>query len=343
MQYQVLVKTNGVTGMLCVKEWAVVNLFTLPIATRTSPLAMAQALDVQARLAKAHGKANPDENFPILGLITTGDAITDRTLLTVGGKGLFTRELEAALFNGQARLAVHSMKDVPTRLPEGLEIAIMVEREDPRDTLLSREGMTRIEDLPEGAKLGTASVRRQAQALALRPDLKVTLLRGNVDTRLETLRSGKVDATFLARAGLRRLGREQARIEPLALSAMIPAPAQGAVGVEIRSDDDEARQALTPLNHMPTQVCVAAERGFLEALDGSCRTPIAAHATLNGLEIHLRGEVLAPDGARRWSDETRIILPDLNPGAAHHLGWQLGQDVKHDGGKALARIIAPTG
>jgi len=315
---------SSATCRECVKECAVVNLFTLPIATRTSPLAMAQTLDVQARLAKAHGEPNADDSFPILGLTTTGDKITDRALLAAGGKGLFTKELEVALMNGDARFAVHSMKDVPTRLPDGLEIAVML-------------------DLPQSATLGTASIRRQAQALAVRPDLNVVLLRGNVDTRLNKLKSGDVDATFLARAGLRRLERAQAALEPLALSTMLPAPAQGAVGIEIRSDDAEARQALAPLNHLPTQICVSAERGFLEALDGSCRTPIAAHATLEGMEIHLRGEALTPDGAKRWSNETRTSLPELDRDAARLLGWELGQEVKRAGGEALAQIVSQTG
>ena len=319
------------------------TLFSLPIATRTSPLAMAQTLDVQAKLASLHGDREPDDAFPILGMKTTGDKITDRALLAAGGKGLFTKELETALMAGEARFAVHSMKDVPTQLPEGLEIACYLEREDPRDTLLTRDGITSIEDLPEGATLGTASIRRQAQALALRPDLNIVLLRGNVDTRLDKLRSGEVDATFLARAGLRRLGREQADIEPLALTAIIPAPAQGAVGIEIRSDDDEARQALKALNHLPTEICVLAERGFLEALDGSCRTPIAAHAELNGMELHLRGEALSPDGAKRWASETRVQLPELHPGAAKLLGHELGLEVKRAGGDALAQAVAETG
>lgn len=319
------------------------NLFNMPIATRTSPLALAQTRDVQARLARAHGEREPEESFPILGLTTTGDKITDRALLLAGGKGLFTKELERALLDRKARFAVHSMKDVPTTLPDGLEIACVLEREDPRDVLLTRDGVSRIEDLPEGATLGTASIRRQSQALAIRPDLNIVLLRGNVDTRLEKLRSGEMDATFLARAGLRRLGREQGELPPLELSAVIPAPAQGAVGIEICSDDDEARKALEPLNHLTTQICIAAERGFLQALDGSCRTPIAAHASLDGLEVHLRGEALTPDGSKRWASETRTHLPELDPGAARLLGYELGLEVKRAGGDALARIVAETG
>lgn len=315
----------------------------MPIATRTSPLALAQAHDLQRRLAEAASAEDAEAAFPILGMSTTGDQITDRALLAAGGKGLFTKELETALLAGTARFAVHSMKDVPTRLPDGLEIAAILEREDPRDVLLTAGEISRIEDLPEGAVLGTASIRRQAQALALRPDLKITLLRGNVDTRLGKVRSGEVDATFLARAGLRRLGRAEAERTPLETSAILPAPAQGCVGVEIRTGDAEAQAILSKINHAESQVRASAERGFLEALDGSCRTPIAAHAVLNGAEIHLRGEALTPDGAKRWANETRATLPELDPAAAAALGRELGLEVKRAGGETLARVVAETG
>lgn len=312
----------------------------MAIATRTSPLAMAQALDVQARLAEAAGADDKDAAFPILGMVSTGDRITDRALLAAGGKGLFTKELETALLAGEARFAVHSMKDVPTKLPDGLEIAAILKREDPRDVLLTRDGTSRIEDLPEGAILGTASVRRQAQALALRPDLKVVLLRGNVDTRLGKLRSGEMDATFLARAGLRRLGREEAEREPLATESVLPAPAQGCVGVEIRSDDSEAREILKALDHRASHVCAAAERGFLAALDGSCRTPIAAFAVLEGETLHLRGEALSPDGTQRWARESRDRMQSADPLEAAQLGRALGLAVREAGGEALLRAVA---
>ena len=311
----------------------------MAIATRTSPLALAQTRDVQARLAAATGRPG-EVAFPVLGLQTTGDRITDRALLAAGGKGLFTQELEAALFAGRARFAVHSMKDVPVRLPDGLEIAAILEREDPRDVLLTRDGVSRIEDLPPGAVLGTASIRRQAQALALRPDLRVVLLRGNVDTRLAKLRDGAVDATFLARAGLKRLGRAEAASAPLDPESILPAPAQGCVGVEIRSDDAEARALLSRLDHSESHVCAWAERGFLAALDGSCRTPIAAYARLDGLTLHLRGEALSPDGARRWRSEIRTVLSGLDPDAARDIGHALGLRVKADGGEALAQAVA---
>lgn len=314
----------------------------MAIATRTSPLALAQTTMVQALLAQAHDQDDAEAAFPILGMTTTGDKITDRALLAAGGKGLFTKELETALLDGSARFAVHSMKDVPTRLPDGLEVAAILPREDPRDVLLTRGGVSQVQDLPEGAVLGTASIRRQAQALAIRPDLKIELLRGNVDTRLEKLRAGVVDATFLARAGLRRLGRAEAEREPVETTTMLPAPAQGCVGIEIRSDDDAAREALAALDHADSHICAAAERGFLAALDGSCRTPIAAYATVDGSKIHLRGEAVTPDGAHRWFEETRTTLPDASPDAAAALGRELGAAVRKAGGAMLEQVLTGT-
>ncbi len=314
----------------------------LAIATRTSPLALAQAHALQAALADAHG-LDGREAFPILGMTTTGDQITDRALLAAGGKGLFTKELEVALLNGEAAFAVHSMKDVPTTLPPGLEIAAMMEREDPRDVLLSSDGAARLADLPEGARLGTASIRRQAQALNVRPDLKPVLMRGNVDTRLAKLKAGEADATFLARAGLRRLGRAEAERPALEPDEMLPACAQGAVGMEIRSDDEEARAALARIDHPPTRICAVAERAFLAALDGSCRTPIAAYAVIQGETLSLRGEALTPDGATRWGASGEAELGSDPFDAADRLGRALGAEVGADGGEALRRAIAETG
>lgn len=311
-----------------------------PIATRTSPLALCQARMVQARLAEAHGAEDAEAAFPILGLTTTGDRITDRALLAAGGKGLFTKELEVALSSGEASFAVHSMKDVPTKLPDGMEIACLLEREDPRDVLLTVSGAGRVADLPQGAVLGTASIRRQAQALALRPDLKVTLLRGNVDTRLAKLRSGEVDATFLALAGLKRLGREEANRPAVSVSEMLPAPAQGAVGIEIRSGDTAAREALAPLNHLETQLCIGAERAVLAALDGSCRTPIAAYARLEDSVLSLCGEALSPDGTHRWAQSVRIPLRDPSLQVCIEIGTALGQALRQAGGARLAAALA---
>jgi hydroxymethylbilane synthase len=313
----------------------------MPIATRTSPLALAQAHNLQFILGQAAQVEDCRAAFPILGLSTTGDRITDRALLAAGGKGLFTKELETALLAGEARFAVHSMKDVPTRLPEGLKIAAILEREDPRDVLLVATGSAQLADLPRGAVLGTASIRRQAQALAARPDLEVTLLRGNVDTRLARVRDGAIGATFLARAGLRRLGRSEARLTPIETTDMLPAPAQGCVGVEIRIGDDAAQALCDAIQHHESALAAAAERGVLEALDGSCRTPIAAYALIANGEIRLSAEALSEDGKQRWAGSGSAPASSLAEAAA--LGRQVGEHIRQAGGAALAAIISGTG
>lgn len=306
---------------------------SLPIATRKSPLALAQAHLVQAGLARALKLEL--EALPILGLVSTGDKLTDRTLIEAGGKGLFTKEIDEALLNGDAAIAVHSMKDVPTRLPDGLALAAILEREDPRDVLLTADGSCQLADLPKGAILGTASLRRQAQSLALRPDLTVETLRGNVDTRLGKLRDGTVQATFLARAGLIRLGRKEGELTPCDTETLLPAAGQAAIGLVVREDDVEARQAVSHLNHRPSALAVTAERAFLAALDGSCRTPIAAHATLSGDTLHLVGEALTPDGRNRWRETLSGPMDQ-----AEAIGRQLGQTIKAAGGDVLARAVA---
>ncbi len=312
----------------------------MPIATRRSPLALVQARDVQARLARLHGIEDEQRDivFPILGLVSTGDQIQDRALIEAGGKGLFTKEIDEALFERRAAFAVHSMKDVQTELPDGLVLGAILEREDPRDMLLARGGETRLADLPEGVVIGTASLRRQAQALYKRPDLKVVVLRGNVDTRLGRLASGEVYATFLARAGLNRLGRDEAKAEPLALSEMLPAAAQGAVGVAIRNDDDRARELLMALNHPATELAVLAERAFLARLDGSCRTPIAAHVHIESMDF--TGEVLTPDGQLRWREQMRFDMKTATRNSAIAAGQTLGQTVRDAAGDNLAAVLA---
>ena len=312
----------------------------LPIATRESPLALAQARMVQRLLAEAHGIEDRDAAFPIVGLTTTGDRLTDRKLIDAGGKGLFTKEIDEALYEKRAAIAVHSMKDVPTRMPDGLVLAAFLEREDPRDVLLTASGSSRIADLPQGAILGTASLRRQAQALNMRPDLEIVTLRGNVDTRLGKLRSGEVAATFLARAGLKRLGRAEGQLDPLDMDEMLPAVAQGIIGLAIREDDEAARDAVAPLDHLPSSLAATAERAFLAALDGSCRTPIAAHAVLEGREMTLRGEALTPDGKQRWADRVTITLGPNAPETAFNAGYALGGNVKEAGGDTLAAAVA---
>jgi len=310
-----------------------------PIATRRSPLALVQARDVQSRLVAACGlDAEEGERlFPILGLVSTGDRIQDRTLLEAGGKGLFTKEIDEAQLAGEATFAVHSMKDVPTELPEGLALGAILEREDPRDMLLARGGETRLADLPDGVTIGTASLRRQAQLLHARPDLTVVPLRGNVDTRLGRLRDGEIYATFLARAGLNRLGRDEAQRTPLAMDEMLPAAAQAAVGVAVRTDDAEARAWLAPLNHPATELAIVAERAFLRKLDGSCRTPIAAH--LNNESMDFTGEVLTPDGQYRWREQSRIDMTTATLTDADTAGQALGEAVRAAAGDRLAEVL----
>ncbi|MBR9825161.1 MAG: hydroxymethylbilane synthase [Alphaproteobacteria bacterium] len=314
----------------------------LPIATRKSPLALVQAYLVQAKLAAAHGIPEHDRDrvFPILGLVSTGDKIQDRTLLEAGGKGLFTKEIDEAQLGGDAVFAVHSMKDVPTVLPERLILAAILEREDPRDMLLARGGETRLADLPEGALIGTASLRRQAQLLHARPDLSVIPLRGNVDTRLKKLRDGDVYATFLARAGLKRLERAEAEAPALDIAEMLPAAAQGAIGVTVRADDANGLELVRALNHEHTERAIAAERGFLEALDGSCRTPIAAHVNMESLDF--LGEVLSPDGRTRWRESTRLDLSRTNLDDAAEAGRKLANAVRQQAGDKLKDALGMT-
>ena len=267
----------------------------LTIGTRGSPLALAQAHEVRRLLADAHQDLAAPDMVAIRVIKTTGDKVQDRVLADIGGKGLFTKEIEEALIDGDIDIAVHSMKDVPTWLPPGLIIGCLLRREDPRDAFIARTASS-IADLPAGATIGTASLRRQAQLLALRPDVKVVPLRGNVDTRLRKLADGEVAATVLAMAGLNRLGRRDAVSVALDPEQMLPSVAQGAIGIEVRADDDAVRDRLMPLNCATTALRVAAERALLAVLDGNCRTPIAALAGTDGARLHLRGLVASPDG-----------------------------------------------
>lgn len=294
----------------------------LRIGTRGSPLALAQAHETRDRLIAAHPHLAAPGAIEIVVFKTTGDRILDRTLAEAGGKGLFTKELEEALFDGRADLAVHSMKDVPTQLPDGLEIATLLPREDPRDAFFARSG-SGLADLPAGSVVGTAGLRRQAQVLELRPDLKIFPLRGNVQTRLSKLDAGEVDATLLALAGLRRLGLTERITAVLEPETMLPAVAQGAIGIEIRSDDATTRALLAPLNCAETMVRVTAERALLAALDGSCRTPIAALAVLDGDDLHLRAKVLSPDGRSIFRAERRGKATD-----AESLGADAGAEIR---------------
>ena len=304
----------------------------LKIGTRGSALALAQANEVASRLRQAHPALASGDAIEIKIIKTTGDRIQDRTLSEIGGKGLFTKEIEEALIAGDIDLAVHSMKDVPTFLPEGLEIVSILPREDPRDALFLRNGgdVGGLADLPSGAVVGTASLRRQAQVLAARPDLTVVPLRGNVGTRLRKLEEGQVDATLLALAGLRRLGMTERIDHVLEPEEMLPAVAQGAIGLEARVDDEATLAWLAALSDKRSDREVAAERACLAVLDGSCRTPIAALARLEGFELWLRGLIAAPDGTAVIRAEGRAEAED-----AVALGRSIGEEIKAKAGSDL--------
>ncbi len=271
----------------------------LILGTRGSPLALAQAYETRDRLKAAHGFA--DEQIKIEVIKTQGDQIQDKALRDFGGKGLFTKEIEEALLDGRIDLAVHSMKDVQTQLPDGLHIRAMLPREDVRDGFISLVAPDLV-SLPQGSKVGTSSLRRQAQIKVVRPDLDVVMFRGSVQTRLEKLERGEVAATFLAVAGLNRLGMKDHITCAIDPEEMLPAVAQGAIGLECRVGDERVEPLLAPLNDQTSFTVVSCERAFLKRLDGSCRTPIAALAKLEGDRLSLRGQILAPDGSEEFSD-----------------------------------------
>ncbi|MER2533980.1 MAG: hydroxymethylbilane synthase, partial [Rhizobiaceae bacterium] len=265
----------------------------LRIGTRGSALALAQAAETRARLMAAH--ALPEEAFEIVVISTSGDRILDRPLAEAGGKGLFTKELEEALLDGRIDIAVHSSKDMPTVLPEGLCLSAFLPREDPRDVFVGRAAAT-LAELPRGAVVGSSSLRRQALIRRRRPDLRVETFRGNVQTRLRKLDEGHADGTMLALAGLKRLAREDVATEVLALDDFPPAPGQGAICIESRVGDRRVEQMVAAIGHEPTASALACERAFLAALDGSCRTPIAGLAEIDGGRLRFRGLILTPDG-----------------------------------------------
>jgi hydroxymethylbilane synthase len=266
----------------------------LRLGTRGSPLALTQARMVQKALAAAHGLE--PEQIAIEVIRTSGDRIQDRPLSEVGGKGLFTKEIEEALSAGAIDLAVHSSKDMPTVLPDGLVLSAFMEREDPRDVFISRKASS-IADLPRGATVGTASLRRQAMLLRMRPDLVAVPLRGNVETRLRKIDAGEADATMLALAGLKRLGLTEAATAVMSVEEFLPAVGQGAIGIETRADDKTTRDMLAKIDHAPTTSALHCERAFLAVLDGSCRTPIGGYATIAGGKLRFRGMIVKPDGS----------------------------------------------
>jgi hydroxymethylbilane synthase len=266
----------------------------LRIGTRGSPLALAQARAVRDRLAAAHGWV-PDA-IEVRAIRTSGDLIQDRPLADAGGKGLFTKEIEQALIDGAIDLAVHSAKDMPTVLPDGLVLAACLEREDVRDVFISRKAGD-LSALPTGSVVGTSSLRRQAQVRRLRPDLAVINFRGNVETRLRKLEEGVADATLLALAGLKRLGLAEAATAILPVEEFLPAVGQGAIAIETRVADARVRELIATVDHLDTSTAITAERAFLAVLDGSCRTPIAGHAAVAAQSLQFRGLILRPDGS----------------------------------------------
>ncbi|MCR9212686.1 MAG: hydroxymethylbilane synthase [Proteobacteria bacterium] len=300
------------------------------IGTRGSPLALAQAEETRQRLIAAHTGALTSEDLEIVTIKTTGDRITDRALSEAGGKGLFVKEIEEALMDGSIDFAVHSMKDMETTLPDGLVIDCFLPREDARDALISASGAG-LSELPPGALVGTSSLRRQAQILNRRPDLKVGIFRGLVDTRLRKLAEGEADATLLAYAGLKRLGKEDVITQLLEPEDMLPAVAQGAIGIERREADKEVQALLDPINDSVTSAQVRCERAMLAILDGSCRTPIAGYAELLE-ETHLsfRASLLSPDGRIRLngSGKGSINTPE-------ELGKRIGEELREQAGEDI--------
>jgi hydroxymethylbilane synthase len=297
---------------------------SLVIGTRGSPLALAQANQVRDRLAVAHAL---DVDAITLEVIrTTGDRISDRPLTEAGGKGLFTKEIEEALIAGAIDLAVHSAKDMPTILPPGLRIVGVLEREDARDVFISRKAKT-LAELPRGARVGTASLRRQALVKQLRPDLIVVPMRGNVETRLRKLDAGEVDATVLALAGLKRLGLADAASVVLPVEEFLPAVGQGIIAIEARGDDERALDLVLAVSHAATAAALTAERAFLAVLEGSCRTPIAGYATVAGGQLAFRGLIAKPDGSEVIETQRHGAVT-----AAVRLGAEAGRELKERAG-----------
>jgi hydroxymethylbilane synthase len=303
---------------------------TLVLGTRGSKLAVHQSEWVQARIQELA----PHVTVTLRRIQTSGDKILDVPLAKIGGKGLFVKEIEEALLSGEIDLAVHSMKDVPTELPSGLDLLCIPSREDARDALISREGK-RFKDLPYGAKVGTSSLRRQAQLLQARPDLSISMLRGNLDTRLRKLREGQFDAIVLAAAGLRRLGWEREITEYLDPDVSLPAIGQGALGIEGRRDDTFVRDLLKGLEDAPTRTMVTAERALLHRLQGGCQVPIAAHARMAGPEIMLEGLVASVDG----KEVIRDCVKGTDP---RSMGVQLAERLLARGGERILQAIYGT-
>jgi len=307
----------------------------LRIGTRGSPLALAQAHTVRNLLAAAHPSLAAEGAIKIEIIKTTGDSVVDRTLSSIGGKGLFTKEIEQALIDQSIDLAVHSMKDVPTYLPDGLIVDCILEREDPRDAFFSSDGRG-VGELEPDSVVGTASLRRQAQLLHARPDIRVVPFRGNVETRLAKLAAGVVDATVLAVAGMKRLGRAAQIQTIIPPEIMLPSVAQGAIGIERRIEDERVAALLAPLNHAESAARILAERTLLGVLDGSCRTPIGGLAEIADGTLTLRALVIRPDGSVRHDAVISGTVAD-----AARIGHEAGMDLKHRAGPGFFALPLP--
>lgn len=313
---------------------------TLRIGTRGSPLALWQARHVQDLLCDANGldRADKDARFPIEVIKTTGDKVQDRPLSAIGGKGLFTKEIEEALLDGRVDIAIHCVKDMPNVCPPGLMVSVTMEREDPFDAFISTKAAS-LEELPEGAVIGSTSLRRQAQILARRPDLKLVTYRGAVETRLRKLAEGEVDATLLAVAGLNRLGKQDVITCALDMDFMVPAVGQGALTIELREDDEIALAAIAPLSHEPTELAVAAERAFLAVLDGSCRTPIAGYARFTeGDTLKFDGRILMPDGT--GAKDVSGVAEIKSKEEAITFGSNMGETLRKEAGPEFMSALA---
>jgi hydroxymethylbilane synthase len=303
---------------------------TLRIATRKSPLAMWQAEHVAAALKRQH----PGLHVEIIGMSTQGDRILDIPLANIGGKGLFLKELEEGLLDGRADIAVHSMKDVPPELPPGLHLPVIMEREDPCDAFISNH-YGRVDELPQGARVGTASLRRQCQLLARRPDLQIRVLRGNVNTRLAKLDAGDYDAIILAASGLKRLGLEGRIRSIISAEDSLPAVGQGALGIECRVGDERVLRLIEPLRHAPSETRVTAERAVSRRLQGSCQVPLGVYALLEDGELYLRALIGTPDGKQILRGEIRG-----EPAQAEVLGSKLGEELLARGGDRILAALS---